>query len=236
LKKIIKQEGLEIKNRQFYNASTIKDNINDPIERKKIIDYAIMDGDDALALFDLMIGPLFYLTQSIPKPLQTMVESASGGQLNSLLVRNYLQDGYSIPLGDQGNRFEGAISDSWPGIYHNTWKVDVASLYPSIILQYDIFPKRKDPRGYIRYILEYFRSQRLENKRLAKDSGKRQYKDLSEVGKVIANSIYGFYNAPRLNFNYPEGAEQVTRRGREILNTAIKWACDKDYDDIKKAV
>ena len=63
LKKIIAQEGLEKKDRTFYDASQIRHNYTNPEELEKIKRYAEEDGDDALALYDLMVAPTFYLTQ-----------------------------------------------------------------------------------------------------------------------------------------------------------------------------
>src|ERR1017187_7536526 len=52
LKSIIATEGLEVKNRQHYDASTINKNYNNPVEWEKIKTYALHDADDSLALFD----------------------------------------------------------------------------------------------------------------------------------------------------------------------------------------
>jgi len=117
LKQIIAQEGLEVKGRQHYDASKIRDNYLIADEWKKIKAYAVHDADDSLALYDLMIAPYFYLSQSIPKGFQTMLTSASGSQINSFLMRSYLQDGHSLPTADKEKEYEGAISIGNPGVY-----------------------------------------------------------------------------------------------------------------------
>jgi len=63
-----------------------------------------------------MSPAIFYFTQLIPKSFQSVVESASGAQLNSLMVRSYMQQGHSIPKATEGADFEGAISFGIPGI------------------------------------------------------------------------------------------------------------------------
>jgi DNA polymerase elongation subunit (family B) len=229
LKNIIKQEGLEIKDRQFYDASQIRFTYKDKEEWKKIKLYAIHDADDALNLFDLMIPSYFYLTRSIPKSFQTMLISASGSQINSFLVRSYLQDGHSIPKTTEGMPFEGAISIGNPGIYHNAYKVDVASLYPSIMLEYKIYDKNKDPNAYFQQMVEYFTKERLQNKKLAKETGEKYYKDLQESEKIVINSCYGMLGATGLNFNSPANASLVTRKGREILQLALDWAKEDGF-------
>jgi DNA polymerase I len=230
LKQIIKQEGLERPGREHYDASQIAKNWHLPEERKKIKAYAIDDADDALKLYDLFIPSLFYYTQSIPRSFQQIINSATGSQINSLMVRAYLQKGHSIAKGSEAVEFEGAISFGVPGVHKNVLRFDVASLYPSVMLQYKVYPKNKDPHSLFLKILEYFTTERLKNKKLAKETGDRYYKDLEQSQKIVINSGYGFMGAPKLNYNYPEGASEVTRHGRRILKQAIKFITGKDYE------
>lgn len=224
LKQIVKQEGLEKEGRVHYDASKIKDNWHIPEEREKIIAYAEDDADDPIKLFDLMVAPFFYLTPHIPKPFQMMIESATGSQLNALMVRSYLQDGYSVAKATDIEPYEGAISFGNCGIYDNVFKVDVASLYPSIMRLYKIAPKGKDFNENFLKVLEYFTLERLKNKQLAKDTKERYYKDLEQAQKVVINSAYGFMGASGLNYNYGDGAAEVTRYGREIITKSVEWA------------
>ncbi len=224
LKGIIAQEGLEKADRQHYDGSKIAQNWQNPEEWAKIKAYAKDDADDALVLYDLMIPSFFYYTQSVPMPLQRIINTATGRQVNSIMLRAYLQQGHSIPLASPSAEYEGAISFGNPGIYKHVYKVDVASLYPSIIREYQVHDSAKDPDKLVLAIVEYFTDQRLENKRLAKDTGDRYYKDLEQAQKIVINSAYGFLGAERLNFNSPENAALVTRKGREILQSALTWA------------
>jgi len=229
LKAIVQQEGLEKEDRQHYDASKIRENWNDQAERSKIIAYAEEDAEDPIKLFDLMIPAKFYLTPHIPKTFQSMTETASGSQLNSFMIRAYLQSGYSVAKADAPEEFEGAISFGNPGIYRKVFKVDVASLYPSIMLHYKVSPAKKDFNNFFLMTLDYFTKERLANKKKAKDTGDRYYKDLEQAQKVIINSAYGFMGAKGLNYNYPKGAADVTRYGREIITRAVKWAEDNSY-------
>ena len=231
LKQIIKQEGLEKKDRQHYDASKIAQDWADPDKRKKIKAYNIDDADDALKLYDLMIPSFFYYTQSIPRSFQHVINSATGSQINSLMVRAYLQQGHSIARGSPAVEYEGAISFGIPGIHKNVLRFDVASLYPSVIEQYEIYPKNKDPKAYFLEMVREFRKERLKNKALGKETGDRYYKDLEQSQKIAINSMYGFLGAPKLNYNYPEGAAEVTRHGRRILKQAILWATGKEFDE-----
>ncbi len=229
LKPIIKHEGLEKKGRVHYDASQIYKNWHNPTERVKIKAYAIDDADDALKLYDLMIPSLFYFTQSTPRSFQNIINSATGSQINSLMVRAYLQQGHSIAKGSEKEEFVGAISFGVPGIHKNVFKIDVQSLYPSIILAKRLCNREKDPQEIFLKLVDYFTQERIRNKELGEKTGDRYYKDLSEAQKIAINSMYGFLGAPKLNYNSPDHASEVTRFGREILKTAIKWATGQEY-------
>ena len=229
LKSIIKAEGLEKKDRTFFEAGTIKDKVHIPEEWEKIKQYAIEDGDDALALYDLMVPPFFYMTQMIPKPFQLMLESASGSQLNGLMVRSYLQNKHSVPKASEAVEFEGAISFGEPGVYANAVSLDIASLYPSVMIQWNIHDPIKDPNGNMIQFLRFLRDERLKNKKLAKETGLDKYKHLDGSYKIAINSLYGFLGASGLNYNFPAGAAEVTRKGREILIQSMDWAKEKGF-------
>jgi len=229
LKAIIKAEGLEKTDRQFYDASQIRTNYKDPVEWQKIKDYCIHDSDDGLAVYDLTAPASFYLTQSIPKTFQQVVESASGAQINAMMIRSYLQDGHSIPKTSVPKPFEGAISFGNPGVYRNVHKVDVASLYPSIILECKVYDEDKDPKGNFLKIMEIFTRERLKNKALFKETKDPYYDYLQNAQKIVINSGYGFMAAVGLNFNSPDAAEFITRTGREILTGALDWARSRNF-------
>lgn len=228
LKQIIKQEKLEKEDRQHYDASKIAENYKKPLEWKKIIQYGKDDADDGLALFDLMIPSFFYYAQSIPKTLQQIINTASGSQINSFLVRSYLSENKALPKSSEVKNFEGGISIGIPGVYEGVAKADVASMYPSIILEHKLFDKMKDPDGNFLKMVDYFTKERLENKALSKKTGDRYYKDVEQAMKIIINSAYGLCNTPGLLFNAPYMGAFITKKSREVLLGAVKWATGID--------
>jgi DNA polymerase, archaea type len=225
LKAIIKTEGLEKKDRVFYDASKIRVNYKNPVEWEKIKAYCIDDSDDALSLFDLMAPSFFYTCQNIPKSFQSVCYSASGSKINSMMIRSYLQEGHSLPKASPTVEFEGAISLGNPGIYSNVFKVDVASLYPSIMINYEVYDAAKDPKANFKELVSTFTEERLKYKKLAKTE--KYYDDLQSAYKIFINSCYGFLGATGLLFNSPSNAALITEKGREILNKAITWATDQ---------
>lgn len=223
LKKIVAQEGLEKEGRVFYEASKIRENYKIPEEWKKIKAYAEDDADDSLSLYDLMSPTMFYLCPSVPKPFQLMIESASGSQINSMMVRAYLQDKRSIAKTSEAVEYQGAISFGIPGIYKNCFKMDFSQLYPSIMMQFGVYDKFKDPDAYFKQIVIHFANARQEQKRKYKETNNIHYYYLEQVSKVIANSCYGFLGAPGLAYNSPEQAAFITEKGREYLEYSIEY-------------
>lgn len=230
LKYIIEKEGLEKKDRTFYDASQIRYNYTNPEEFSKIKAYCIDDSDDSLALFDLMVPPFFYMGQMIPKPFQEMICSATGSQINALMIRGYLQDKHSIAKADERFDYQGATSLGIPGIYRNAKKVDVASEYPSIQLHYRIYPEHKDPNANLLIFLETMRNMRLYHKQKGIETGLSYHKHMDSSAKIAINSIYGYLGASGLNYNYPKGAAKITEYGRDVINTALLWASSKDTE------
>lgn len=201
---------------------------------REFCQYCRDDADSPLKMFDIMAPSFFYMTQSTPKTFQQVINEASGSQLDSIMVRSYLQDGYSQPKTSQKVPYQGAISMGNPGVYINVKKVDVASLYPSIMLQYEIYDKEKDENKHLVKILDYFRTERLKNKKLA--SKDKYYDDLQSSQKIFINSLYGFLGAGYLLYNYPEGAAKVTEHGREILQMGVEWATGHRLEKVVKKV
>jgi DNA polymerase elongation subunit (family B) len=231
LKPMIKQLGFEKKGRQHYDASQIRKNYKIKEEWEKIKNYAIDDAEDCVKLWDYM-GPLYFnMAPMMPKPFTEILLSASGSKINGMMIRAYLQDKHSIPKADETKKYEGAISFAVPGIYSNCFKIDLASLYPSIMIEYEVYDDKKDPKGYLLQFVKTFRAKRLEYKKLAADTNDNYWKELDTTAKGILNSFYGFCGTSGLNFNSMDCAEFITAKGREILEFTIKWASGKNLSE-----
>lgn len=230
LKAIAEYEGFVKEDRQFYDAAKIKDNWHNPIEREKIVQYGIHDSDDSLQIFDLMIPSMFYMNQSVPKTFQNMGTSASGSQLNLILVRAYLQDKHSIPKASEKEYVGGGMSYGIPGVYKNVVKWDAKSYYPSTILAFDIYDKEKDPKGYFYKMVKHFTLKRFEQKDQYKKTQDKYYDDLQAASKVFINSSYGVLGTSGLNFNSFKNAQLITKCCRAGLQKCIKWATGRDVN------
>lgn len=236
LKPIVKHLGMEKADRTFIDASKIKQYFYDRHENPKMWEltkqYAIEDSDDALKLFDHMFPATFYFAQSIPKTPQQINNSATGSQINSFLVRGYLQDNYSIPKATElTEHVQGGISFAVPNIYRNLLKVDLKSCYPSQVLRFKLYDSEKDPLQFFYKMVYHFTYERFDLKKKFKETNDKYYYEREQASKIFINSAYGLCNTPGLNFNSPRIAAKITEESRKIIDFALKWASGqgKDY-------
>jgi DNA polymerase elongation subunit (family B) len=123
--------------------------------------------------------------------------------------------------------FEGGYTAIFfTGVARNVWHCDIASLYPSVMLQFDCFPVT-DQLQIFRHLLTDLRTFRLEAKasmRAAKDRPQQQYfHALQNTFKILINSFYGYLGFAQGHFADFEAAARVTQIGRELLQKMIDW-------------
>src|SRR5205085_7293655 len=126
--------------------------------------------------------------------------------------------------------FEGGFTAIYfSGVARNVWHCDVASLYPSIMLQFDCFPVT-DQLQIFRHLLTDLRSFRLEAKgqmQLADKGGDRSkwhhLQALQNTFKILINSFYGYLGFAQGHFADFDAAARVTQIGRDLLKKMIDW-------------
>ncbi|MBE9224767.1 ribonuclease H-like domain-containing protein [Phormidium sp. LEGE 05292] len=123
------------------------------------------------------------------------------------------------PKADLKVKFVGGLVISVPGLYRNIVKIDVSSLYPSIMLKYGICSQKDDKRVALD-ILDYLTKERLKLKAKGK-LGDMVAKQADSALKVLINSLFGFYGTGGVGFNDMAAAALVTAYGRRILQHII---------------
>src|SRR5205823_9131177 len=115
------------------------------------------------------------------------------------------------------------------GVARNVWHCDIASLYPSVMLQFDCFPAT-DQLQIFRHLLTDLRTFRLEAKtemRSAEKDNNRQkwhhFHALQNTFKILINSFYGYLGFAQGNFADFDAAARVTQIGRDLLKKMIEW-------------
>jgi DNA polymerase elongation subunit (family B) len=124
--------------------------------------------------------------------------------------------------------FEGGYTAIFfTGVARNVWHCDIASLYPSVMLQFDCFPAT-DRLQIFRHLLTDLRTFRLEAKAsmraAVKDPARQRYfHALQNTFKILINSFYGYLGFAQGHFADFDAAARVTQIGRDLLKKMIDW-------------
>ena len=129
--------------------------------------YNLDDVRETLALSELLSPPFFLQTRIFPFSYQNILIRGNATKINALFMREYLRRRASIPKPKAKGMFEGGYTDVFvEGIVKNVVHCDVASLYPSIMLTFQLQPSG-DTLGVFLPLLRDLRAFRLEAKKLA---------------------------------------------------------------------
>ncbi len=201
---------------------------------KTIKEYLIYDLEDTKLLSDKLLPEYYYqLSLFNNMNLQNLCLMGNATKWNIIISEHYLDK----PEPDERIKYEGGLCLANKGLYTNTAKLDVESLYPSIMLNYQIH-SRKDHKKIMLKILRYLTTERLRLKKLAK-AGDKEADHKQKAMKVLINSAYGFLGTAGIPFNDFKAAAKVTAIGRKILKQMIKLIennggviCEADTDGI----
>ncbi|MCA1659717.1 MAG: hypothetical protein LC642_04135, partial [Verrucomicrobiaceae bacterium] len=179
------------------------------------------------AVADLLSPSYFIQAQIFPYNYQDVIVRGNATRINALFLREYYRQRHSIPEMPMVRGFEGGYTAIFfTGVARNVWHCDIASLYPSVMLQFDCFPVT-DQLQIFRSLLTDLRTFRLEAKasmRAAKDRAQQQYfHALQNTFKILINSFYGYLGFAQGHFADFDAAARVTQIGRDLLQKMIDW-------------
>jgi DNA polymerase, archaea type len=179
------------------------------------------------ALSNLLSQSYFIQAQIFPYNYQDVIVRGNATRINALFLREYFRQRHSIPELSMPRAFEGGYTDIFfTGVARNVWHCDVASLYPSIMLQFDCFPAT-DELQIFRHLLTDLRNFRLEAKarmRAERDPARQHHlQALQNTFKILLNSFYGYLGFAQGHFADFDAAARVTQIGRDLLKKMIDW-------------
>jgi len=199
--------------------------------RDELIKYLESDLILTQKLGNYLIPDIYYQKQLLPHwNYQSLGTGGMGTKWNDILMTAYQslihrQALRVKPSSDTTTDFKGGLVGSRAGLYRNVSKIDVASLYPSIMLLYGIH-SYKDVKRLILAILKNIYTERLRLKAIAEtkkgtEEG-RIAKQRQGALKILINSAYGFLGTKNKEFNDYVAAALVTAYGRAILKRMIE--------------
>ncbi|RKH47311.1 DNA polymerase domain-containing protein [Corallococcus sicarius] len=224
LKAVAKHLGLAGPERELIPGARVYEVFSKDPERVRR--YACDDVKEAAGLAHLLGGAVFALARMAPRRYERLADAGPAtGVLDPLLVRAYLRAGAALPAhesGDGTSHSGAALHLFATGVARHVVKADVASLYPSLMRQYRIGPKR-DRLNALLALVDRLVDQRLDAKAKAKKAPpgspeRHTHEALSAAMKIVINSAYGYLGAAGLTrFSDVHAANEVTRHGREVL-------------------
>jgi DNA polymerase elongation subunit (family B) len=193
--------------------------------------YALDDVRETRAISALLAPSYFVEAQIFPFSYQNIPLRGNATKIDALFLREYLHQRHSVPYPDEGREVVGGFTDmAHQGTANGVLHCDVTSLYPSIMLVYHFLPK-KDQLGVFSGLLKDLRAFRVKAKEMARDANDEEsriyFNALQSTFKILINSFYGYLGFQMAHFNDFDAANQVTAKGRELIQSAVAWLKDK---------
>ena len=225
LKDVARHFGLAAAHRTYLPPEDIPRVFRDDPER--LLAYAMDDVRETLALSRLLSQPYFVQAQALPFDYQGVVLKGNATKIDALLMREHLRCRRAIPAPSAGAAVTGGYTAVFcQGVARRVLHVDVASLYPSLMLTFGIFPA-KDELQIFPKLLRDLREFRLSAKALAREAPseeERAYANaLQQTFKILINSFYGYLGFTPGHWNDFEAANRVTAEGRQLIQAMVEW-------------
>ena len=193
--------------------------------------YALDDVSEVDGLSRQLLGAPFALAGMAPRRYERVAAAGPAmGILEPILVRAYLRAGAALPRQQHEHGLPphtgGALYLFAAGIAEHVVKADIASLYPSLMRTYRIGPACDRIHALLR-VVERLTDLRLHHKDAARQTAPgsqeaHHHHALQAAMKLIINSAYGYMGAGDMAlFADRSAADEVTRRGREVLDHVV---------------
>lgn len=173
----------------------------------------------------------FLLSSLIPATFPRVSTMGTAVTWKILMIAYSYENKIAIPNSDKQRDMVGGLARLFKiGYSENIVKLDFAQLYPSIMIEHDVFPD-SDIDHVMKRMLIYFSRTRIKYKKLKEKYKKEGNSELSEYYnvrqlpiKILNNGFFGSLSAP-LVFPWADmdSGERVTCTGRQYLRKMIKY-------------
>jgi DNA polymerase elongation subunit (family B) len=219
------------------DACSKRSDVYDKITGDKLVEmYLDDDLDETLKVDKEFNQGSFLLAAMIPTTYERVSTMGTATLWKMLMLAWSYKHNLAIPAKQSKTDFVGGLSRLLKvGYSKNVLKLDFSSLYPSIQLVHDVFPKC-DVTGAMKGMLKYFRDTRIKYKQLAEEFYESDRKKSESYGnkqlpiKIFINSMFGALSAPQV-FAWGDMymGEQITCTGRQYLRQMIKFFMSRGY-------
>jgi len=195
-------------------------------DRARFCAYLEDDLRETQGLADQLLPTYFEQARTFPILLQEATLRGATAKIDLLFLEEYYHARQACPVPPEILPFEGGYTRSFQeGVFRHVLHFDVASLYPSLLLNIGRNP-RNDTLGVFVPLLRRLREYRLKYKQLARlaptEAERAEAQARQTTFKILINSFYGYLGFSGARFGDGELAAEVTRRGRELLQRLIE--------------
>jgi DNA polymerase, archaea type len=195
---------------------------------EKLLAYALDDARETRALSSMLSGSNFFLSEMLPYTYAMTSRLGPAAKIEVLFIREYLRQKQSVPRPSSGQQHSGGYTEVFlKGILGPIVYADIESLYPSIMLSYDICPKSDELRVFPGVLndLKELRFKAKDKSRELSLSGNKSLSDnfdaMQGSFKILINAMYGYLGFSAGNFNDFDEADKVTSTGQMLAKKMI---------------
>lgn len=165
-----------------------------------------------------------------------------GTLISSYEVFEALRRGVAVPFRKRDAEFVRNISElrrcdkggmmfqPEPGVYEKVHQIDFTSLYPSIIVKYNLSPEtleHPEVEGFLSTVLASLLNLRIETKRLKKTNP--EFAGIDSVLKWMLVTCFGYTGYRNAKFGQIQVHERITAASRELLIQIKELAEKMDF-------
>lgn len=247
---------MKVEERTLIEDVEVADYWDDPEKRETLAKYSMENVESIMGLYEALSDYAIELSRLVGLPLDQIGKAAVGFRVEWFLIREAYKTGELVP-----ERVErpyipyvgGMVLKPKPGIHENIAILDFKSMYPNIMIEYNISPDtylppsepeppsgvytapevghrfRKEPPGFYKRVLSSLISARDEVRaKLRKvDPKSVEYRVLDarqKAIKVITNATYGYAGWIGARWYRKPVAEATTAWGRKTILSTIEMA------------
>src|SRR5438552_4292090 len=245
--------GIKLSDPKTIDETSYFDYWSKPDQRKILVKHVEEQTETVLKIGEEAIDYVIQMSALSGLPPDQVIAAAVGFRVDNYLMMETHNLGQLIPPRTEQPiiPYKGAIVlEPKVGLHDNVASLDFSSMYPSLMIKYNISPDtlitgketedvfevpevkhrfRKNPSGFYRIVLtkliEARKTTKAELKRTAKgDSRYPLLKAREKAVKVMTNAVYGYAGWAGARWYSKEVAESAAALGRETINRAISLA------------
>ena len=253
IENVAKYLGIQSSNQKPIDETAYFDYWSKPDQRKILVKQVEEQTETILRIGEEAIDYVIQISALSGLPPDQVIAAAVGFRVDNYLMMETHNLGQLIPSRTEQPiiPYKGAIVlEPKVGLHDNVASLDFSSMYPSLMIKYNISPDtlvtgkekedafevpevkhrfRENPSGFYRIVLtkliEARKTTKAELKRTAKsDSRYPLLKAREKAIKVMTNAVYGYAGWAGARWYSKEVAESAAALGRETINRAISLA------------